>query len=69
MKRFFKELGFKQDEYTVNCGSQSELDLRKNDKYHCQIKLIDVRYRYIHEVMNNYEMLLKKISTEILLIC
>ena len=44
MKTFFKELGMKQDEYVVYCGSQIAIDLSKNATYHSRTKHIEVRY-------------------------
>ena len=52
MKRFLQDLGLKQDEYVVNCDSQSALDLSKNSMYHSQKKHIDVRYHWLRLIVD-----------------
>ena len=64
MKRILQELGLKQDEYMVNCDSQSVLELSKNAIYHCRTQHIDVRYHWIRDVVNEQEICLKKIPID-----
>uniref|UniRef100_A0A2N9H7B8 Integrase catalytic domain-containing protein n=1 Tax=Fagus sylvatica TaxID=28930 RepID=A0A2N9H7B8_FAGSY len=56
MKRFLQDLGLKQDEYVVNCDSQSALDLSKNS-----IK--------IHTDKNPADMLTKVVPKDKLELC
>ena len=51
LKRFLQELGLKQDEYVVNCDSQSAIDLSKNSMYHSRSKYIEVRYHWLRLVV------------------
>jgi hypothetical protein len=53
MKRFLQELDLKQDDYVVQCDSQSALDLSMNSTYHSRTKHIDIRYHWIRDVIEN----------------
>lgn len=56
-------MDLKQDKCVMNCDSQNTLHLTKKATYHCRTKHIDMRYYWIHAIMNNQEMLMKKIRT------
>ena len=51
LKQFLQEFGLKQDEYVVNCDSQSAIDLSKNSMYHSCSKYIEVRYHWLRLVV------------------
>lgn len=63
LKRFLQELGFRQEEYTIHCDSQSALDLSKNSMYHSRTKHIDVRYHWLREAVEQQDLKLSKIDT------
>ena len=44
--------------------NQSDMDLSKNATYHALTKHVDVRYLWIHEVINKNLMNLEKIHTD-----
>lgn len=48
----------------MNCDSQNAINLSKNATYHYRTKHIDMRYRWIRDVVNNKNILLKKIHTD-----
>ena len=58
------DLGFKQQEVTVYCDSQSAIHLAKNQVYHSRTKHIDVRFHFIREILDEGDILLQKIGTE-----
>ena len=62
-KAFFRELGLKQDEFMVYCGSQSVIDLSKNATYHSRTKHIKVRNHWIRDAAEMKRFQLKKIHT------
>ncbi|CAL5327779.1 unnamed protein product [Camellia sinensis] len=62
--RFLQELGFKQEKFTVHCDSQSIIDLSKNSMYYSRTKHIDIRYHWIHKVMEKKLLELIKIHTD-----
>uniref|UniRef100_A0A803L1L9 Retrovirus-related Pol polyprotein from transposon TNT 1-94 n=1 Tax=Chenopodium quinoa TaxID=63459 RepID=A0A803L1L9_CHEQI len=64
MKNFLKELGIKQDKYTLYCDSQSAIHLAKNPTFHARSKHIGVRYHWIREVFEAKLLHLKKIHTD-----
>ena len=53
MKRFLEELGIKQDKYVLHCDSKRTIHLTKNLAYHSKTKHIDVRYHWIHQVLDD----------------
>jgi hypothetical protein len=48
MRMFLEELGMKQENYILNCDSQSEIHIAKNIFFHSKTKHIDVIYHWIH---------------------
>ena len=63
VKQFLQELGIRQNEYRKHCDSQSALNLSKNSIYHSRTKHIDIRYHWIHEVIDQ-QLLRLKIHTK-----
>ena len=63
LKWFLQELGLKQDEYVVNCDSQSAIDFSKNYMYHACSKHIEVRYHWLKLVVEQRSFELEKIHT------
>ena len=53
LKKFLQELGLKQERYVLHCDSQSAIHLSKNSSFHLRSKHIDVRYHWIHDVLND----------------
>jgi len=51
MRRFLEELGLQQENYVLNCDSQSAIHLAKNLTFHSKTKHIDGRYHGIREVL------------------
>ncbi|CAL9000335.1 unnamed protein product, partial [Prunus brigantina] len=64
MKRFLQELGQEQHKYTLHCDSQSAIHLSKNPSFHSRSKHIDVRYHWIHDVLESKQLQLEKIHTD-----
>lgn len=58
------DLGFKQQQVTIYCDSQSAIHLAKNQVYHSRTKHIDVRFHFIREILDEGDILLQKIGTE-----
>ncbi|KAM7486008.1 hypothetical protein LguiA_002017 [Lonicera macranthoides] len=48
----------------VHCDSQSAIHLAKNQVHHGRTKHIDVRFHFIREIIENGEVILKKIDTK-----
>ena len=57
-------LGFKQQEVTIYCDSQSAIHLAKNQVYHSRTKHIDVRFHFVREILEEDDIKLQKIGTE-----
>ena len=55
VKQFLRELGIKQNEYKINCNSQSALD--RNSIYHFHMKHNIIRYHWIRKVMEEKQLL------------
>ena len=64
MKKFFKELGMKQEKYILHCDSQSAIHLSKNPTFHSRSKHIQVRYHWIRDVLEMKLLQLEKIHTD-----
>lgn len=64
MKKFLRELEFKQDKYELFCDSQSAIHLGKNSSFHSRSKHIDVRYHWIRDVLEMKQLELVKIHTD-----
>ena len=63
MRKFLEELGLQQEKYVVYCDSQSAIHLSKNSTLHSRSKHIDVRYHWIHDVLESKQLYLEKIYT------
>ena len=63
MKRFLQELGMKQDKYVVHYDGQSAIHLSKNSTFHSKSKHIDVHMHWIRDVLEQKELYLEKIHT------
>ena len=63
MRKFLEELGLKQEKYGVYNDSQSAIHLSKNSTFHSRSKHIDVRYHWIHDVLESKQLYLEKIYT------
>ena len=64
MKKFLQELGLQQERYLLYCDSQSAIHLSKNLTFHSRSKHIDVRYHWIHDVLEMKLFCLEKIHTD-----
>ena len=63
MRKLLEELGLQQDKYVVYSDSQSVIHLSKNSTFHSRSKHIDVRYHWIHDVLESNQLHLEKIHT------
>jgi len=61
LKDFLKELDLKQEDYVLYSDNQSVINLAKNPVYNAKTKHIDVRYYFIHQLLEDGELLLEKI--------
>ena len=57
------DLGISQKHIRVFYDSQSAICLAKNSIHHAHTKHIDVRFHFVREILNEGDILLKKIST------
>ena len=46
------------------CDNKNAIFLAKNQTYHYQTKHIDVKYHYVREIIEDGDVLLKKIDTK-----
>ena len=58
-----EDLGIYQEHVSVFCDSQSAIYLAKNQVHHSRTKHIDVRFHFIREIIDEGDILLKKIRT------
>ena len=58
-----KDLGIYQEHVSIFCDSQSAIYLAKNQVHHSQTKHIDVRFHFVCEIIDEGDILLKKIRT------
>ena len=56
-------MGLKQEKYVVYSDSQSVIHLSKNSTFHSSSKHINVRYHWIHDMLESKQLYLKKIHT------
>jgi len=63
-KKFLQELGFIQERYVLFCNSQNIICLGKNLTFHSKSKHIDVRYHWIHYVLEAKLLELEKVHTD-----
>ena len=64
MKKFLQKLGHGQEKFALYCDSQSAIHLSKNSTFHSRSKHIDVRYHWIHDVLDSKMLQLEKIHTD-----
>ena len=64
LKRFLQQLVMKQNKSIIHYDSQSALDLSKNAMYHSYTKHIDIRYHWLHQVIEKQQFKLEKIHTD-----
>ena len=64
LKGLFDDLGVIQENIKVFCDNQNEIFLAKIPTYHARTQHIDVKYHYVREVIENGDVLLKKIDTK-----
>ena len=58
-----EDLGIYQEHVFVFCDSQSAIYLAKNQVHHSRTKHIDVRFHSVREIIDEKDILLKKIGT------
>ena len=63
MRKFLEELGLQQEKYVVYNDSQSAIHLSNNSTFHSRSKHIDVKYHWIHDVLELKQLYLEKIHT------
>ena len=71
MRRFFQNLEVVKDALdpvTVHCDSMTALAYAKDSKYHDRTKHIDIRYHYIRDMVAHNEVVLKHISTSLMIV-
>jgi len=59
-----KELKIQNEVITVQCDSQSAIDLSKNFVHHKRTKHIDIKLHFVKEVIGQGSVIVKKISTD-----
>ena len=70
LRRFFQNLEVDKDALdpiTVHCDSMATLTYAKDSKYHGRTKHIDIRYHYIRDIVAHNEVVLKHISTSLMI--
>ena len=70
LKRFFQNLEVVKDTsdpVTVHCDGMTALTYVKNSKYHGKTKHIDIRYHYIRDMVAHNKVVLKHISTSLMI--
>ena len=71
LKRFFQNLEVVKaasDPVTVHCDGMAALAYVKNSKYHGKTKHINIRYHYIRDMIAHNEVVLKHISTRLMIV-
>ena len=58
-----EDLGIYQEHVSVFCDGQSAIYLAKNQVHHSRTKHIDVRFHFVREIIDEGDILLKKIRT------
>ena len=64
LRQLLIELKRDQDKIKIYCDNKSTICLSMNPEYHTITKLIDIRYHYIREVINNDQIEINHIATE-----
>ena len=71
LRRFFQNIEVVKDAsnpITVHCDSMTALAYAKDSKYHGRTKHIDIRYHYIRDMVAHNEVVLKHISTSLIIV-
>lgn len=63
LRGMLTNLGIVQNHLIVHCDNQSAINLAKNSVYHARTKHIDVRHHFVRDIIEEGEILLKKIHT------
>lgn len=63
MKKWLQKLGMDQERYVLKCDNQSAICLAKNSTFHFRTKHIEIRYRWIREVLQEKKTHLDKVYT------
>jgi hypothetical protein len=63
LKGLFQQFELKQNEYVVHYDNQGVIHFTKNAAYHLRTKHIDVRYRFIRDVLEHGHLIVKKVHT------
>ena len=64
VKEILTRVGLKPERYVLHCDSQSAIHLSKNSSFHSRSEHIDVRYHWIHDVLNDKLLQLEKVHTD-----
>ena len=64
LKKFLRELGCSQERYKLLYDSQSAIHLGKHPTFHSKSKHIDVRYHWLHDVLDEKLIVLEKVHTD-----
>ena len=64
MKRLFKEVGLRQEEYVVYSDSKSAIHVSKNPSFHSRSKHIQIRYHWVRDALDEKSLFLHKVHTD-----
>ena len=64
MKKLLSDYGISQDTMIVYCDNSSIIDISKNPVQHSKTKRIEIRYRFIRDLVERKIMALEYILTE-----
>ena len=64
MKKLLSDYGISQDTMIVYCDNSSTIDISKNPVQHSKTKRIEIRYRFIRDLVERKIMALEYILTE-----
>ena len=53
MRKFLEELGLQQEKYVAYNDSQYAIHFSKNSTFHSRSKHIDIRYHWIHDLLES----------------
>ena len=63
LRGLLEDLGIAQETIQVYCDSMSAIYLAKNQVYHARTKHIDVRFHFVHDVLDDGDVILEKVHT------
>ena len=67
LKGLFGELSYQLQMSTLFCDSQSVIFLSKDQMFHDRMKHIDVRYRFVHEIIACGDIVVSKLESKTIL--